>query len=104
MRERTLLANQIEGVEALETNVRDTSELIELAEAEGDADLVAEGMATLRDLAEEAKRRETESLLSGEADSNDCYLEVNAGAGGTEAQDWTEMLLRMYTRWAEAWP
>lgn len=54
------------------------------------------------DLAEEAKRRETESLLSGEADSNDCYLEVNAGAGGTEAQDWTEMLLRMYTRWAEA--
>ncbi|MCP1203256.1 MULTISPECIES: peptide chain release factor 2 [Acetobacter] len=102
MRERTLLANQIEGVEALETNVRDTSELIELAEAEGDADLVAEGMATLRDLAEEAKRRETESLLSGEADSNDCYLEVNAGAGGTEAQDWTEMLLRMYTRWAEA--
>ncbi|PHY92677.1 peptide chain release factor 2 [Acetobacter pomorum] len=102
MRERTLLANQIEGVEALEANVRDTSELIELAEAEGDDDLVAEGMATLRDLAEEAKRRETESLLSGEADSNDCYLEVNAGAGGTEAQDWTEMLLRMYTRWAEA--
>ncbi|WP_143296359.1 peptide chain release factor 2 [Acetobacter okinawensis] len=102
MRERTLLANQIEGVQALETNVSDTSELIEMAEAEGDADLVAEGMASLRALADEAKRREIESLLSGEADSNDCYLEVNAGAGGTEAQDWAEMMLRMYTRWAEA--
>ncbi|MFT9425020.1 MAG: peptide chain release factor 2 [Acetobacter syzygii] len=102
MRERTLLANQIEGVLALETNVRDTSELIEMAEAEGDAELVSEGVANLRALAEEAKRREIESLLSGEADSNDCYLEVNAGAGGTEAQDWTEMMLRMYTRWAEA--
>ncbi|NHO40045.1 peptide chain release factor 2 [Acetobacter ghanensis] len=102
MRERTLLANQIEGVQALEANVRDTSELIELAEAEGDTDLVSEGMASLRALAEEAKRREIESLLSGEADSNDCYLEVNAGAGGTEAQDWAEMMLRMYTRWAEA--
>ncbi|MFH7811936.1 MULTISPECIES: peptide chain release factor 2 [Acetobacter] len=102
MRERTLLANQIEGVQALETNVNDTSELIEMAEAEGDADLVTEGLASLRALAEEAKRREIESLLSGEADSNDCYLEVNAGAGGTEAQDWAEMMLRMYTRWAEA--
>ncbi|QEO17000.1 peptide chain release factor 2 [Acetobacter vaccinii] len=102
MRERTLLADQIEGVLALEANVRDTCELIELAEAEGDAELVADGMATLRDMAAESKRRETESLLSGEADSNDCYLEVNAGAGGTEAQDWAEMLLRMYTRWAEA--
>ncbi|MBO1324559.1 peptide chain release factor 2 [Acetobacter sp. TBRC 12305] len=102
MRERTLLANQLEGVQTLESNVRDTCELIELAEAEGDADLVKDGMVALRDLAEEAKRRETESLLSGEADSNDCYVEVNAGAGGTEAQDWAEMLLRMYTRWAEA--
>lgn len=102
MRERTLLANQLEGVQTLETNVRDTCELIELAEAEGDADLVKDGMIALRALAEEAKRRETESLLSGEADSNDCYVEVNAGAGGTEAQDWAEMLLRMYTRWAEA--
>ena len=102
MRERTLLANQIEGVLQLETNVSDTCELVELAEMEGDADLVADGVASLRALAEEAKRREIESLLSGEADSNDCYLEVNAGAGGTEAQDWAQMLLRMYTRWAEA--
>ncbi|WP_143216866.1 peptide chain release factor 2 [Acetobacter orientalis] len=102
MRERTLLAGQIEGVLALETSVQDTCELVELAEAEGDAEMVREGVATLKALAEEAKRRETESLLSGEADSNDCYLEVNAGAGGTEAQDWAQMMLRMYTRWAEA--
>ncbi|MBV1837744.1 peptide chain release factor 2 [Acetobacter estunensis] len=102
MRERTLLANQIEGVQNLENEVQDSLELVEMAEAEGDTDMVAEATATLRRLAEEAKRREIESLLSGEADSNDCYLEVNAGAGGTEAQDWAEMLLRMYTRWAEA--
>ncbi|MBR2124492.1 MAG: peptide chain release factor 2 [Acetobacter sp.] len=101
MRERTLLASQIEGVLTLESNANDVSELIALAENEGDVDLVAEGIATLRGLADEAKRREIESLLSGEADSNDCYLEINAGAGGTEAQDWAEMLLRMYMRWAE---
>ncbi|GAB6967459.1 peptide chain release factor 2 [Komagataeibacter kakiaceti JCM 25156] len=101
MRERTMLANQIEGVQRLETDVNDTLELVELAEMEGDEAVVAEAVGALRALAEEAKRRETESLLSGEADSNDCYLEVNAGAGGTEAQDWAEMLLRMYTRWAE---
>jgi peptide chain release factor 2 len=63
--------------------------------------MVADALATLRRLAEDAKRRETESLLSGEADGNDCYMEINAGAGGTEAQDWAEMLMRMYTRWAE---
>lgn len=102
MRERTLLAGQVEGVQKLETSVQDACELVELAEAEGDAEVVAEATAALKALAEEAKRRETESLLSGEADSNDCYLEVNAGAGGTEAQDWAEMMLRMYTRWAEA--
>ncbi len=102
MRERTLLAGQVEGVQKLETSVQDACELVEMAEAEGDAEIVAEATAALKALAEEAKRRETESLLSGEADSNDCYLEVNAGAGGTEAQDWAEMMLRMYTRWAEA--
>ncbi|GBQ92148.1 translation peptide chain release factor 2 [Acetobacter nitrogenifigens DSM 23921 = NBRC 105050] len=102
MRERTLLANQVEGVQKLEGEVADTVELVAMAEEEGDADLVAEAMATLRRLAEEAKRRETESLLSGEADANDCYLEINAGAGGTEAQDWAEMILRMYSRWSEA--
>jgi peptide chain release factor 2 len=63
--------------------------------------MAADATQSLRDLAEEAKRREIESLLSGEADANDCYIEINAGAGGTEAQDWAEMLMRMYVRWAE---
>ncbi len=101
MRERNQLAGGIEGVRRLEAEVADTIELIGLAEADDDAAMVADGMATLRALAEEAKRREIESLLSGEADANDCYVEINAGAGGTEAQDWAEMLMRMYTRWAE---
>ncbi|MCT6836769.1 MAG: PCRF domain-containing protein, partial [Bifidobacteriales bacterium] len=98
MRERTMLANQIEGVEALETEVQDTLDLVELAEMENDEAVVQDGLTTLRALAAQAQQRETESLLSGEADGNDCYLEVNSGAGGTEAQDWAEMLLRMYTR------
>ncbi len=102
MRERNLLAGQMDGVRRLEADVGDAVELIGLAEADNDAALVAEGLASLRALAAEAKRREIESLLSGEADGNDCYVEINAGAGGTEAQDWAEMLLRMYMRWAEA--
>ncbi len=101
MRERTRLATQIEGVQKLERDVADTVELITMAEADGDATLASEGTAALRAAADEAKRRETESLLSGEADGRDAFLEINAGAGGTEAQDWAEMLLRMYTRWAE---
>jgi peptide chain release factor 2 len=101
MRERNQLASQIEGVRKLESDVSDTLELIGLAEADGDDAMVAESMATLRALAEEAKRREIESLLSGEADANDAYMEINAGTGGTEAQDWAEMLRRMYLRWAE---
>ncbi len=102
MRERNRLASAIEGVEKLEQDVADTVELIELAEADDDAAMVGEGITALRALAEEAKRREIESLLSGEADGRDCYMEINAGAGGTEAQDWAEMLMRMYGRWAEA--
>ena len=102
MRERNRLASAIEGVEKLEQDVADTSELIEMAEADGDTAMANEGIAALKLLAEEAKRREIESLLSGEADGRDCYMEINAGAGGTEAQDWAEMLMRMYSRWAEA--
>ena len=102
MRERGRLADQVEGVRRLEQSVADALELVELAEAEGDAAAADAAVADLRALATEAKRREIESLLSGEADANDCYVEVNAGAGGTEAQDWAEMLLRMYQRWAEA--
>ena len=91
----------MEGVRKLESEVADTLELIGLAEADGDAAMADEGMAALRALAEEAKRREIESLLAGEADANDAYVEINAGTGGTEAQDWAEMLMRMYMRWAE---
>jgi peptide chain release factor 2 len=101
MRERNRLSGLIEGVRKMEAEADDAAELIALAEAEGDAAMVADGMATLHAVQEEAKRREIESLLSGEADPNDAYLEVNSGAGGTEAQDWAEMLARMYSRWAD---
>jgi peptide chain release factor 2 len=101
MRERNQLASQMEGVRKLEQEVADTLELVGLAEADGDAAMAEEGTTVLRGLAEEAKRREIESLLAGEADANDAYLEINAGTGGTEAQDWAEMLMRMYMRWAE---
>ncbi|RVT99011.1 peptide chain release factor 2 [Rhodovarius crocodyli] len=102
MRERTRLDTQINGVLKLEQDVRDALELVELAEAEGDTDTADAAVADLVAFAADAKHREIESLLSGEADQNDAYLEVNAGAGGTEAQDWAQMLLRMYMRWAEA--
>jgi peptide chain release factor 2 len=101
MRERNQIASAMDGVRKLETEVGDALELIELAEAEGDSVMVADAMASLRASAAEAKRREIESLLSGEADGNDCYIELNSGAGGTEAQDWAQMLMRMYMRWAE---
>ena len=101
MRERTHLANAIESYRVMERELDDALTLAELGEAEGDAKSVDEAQAQLTALRAEAGKRELESLLSGEADQNDCYLEVHAGAGGTEAQDWAEMLLRMYTRWAE---
>ena len=101
MRDRNHLAGQMEGVRKLEHEVADTLELMAMAEADGDAAMADEGMVALRALAEEAKRREIESLLAGEADANDAYIEINAGTGGTEAQDWAEMLMRMYMRWAE---
>jgi peptide chain release factor 2 len=101
MRERNQIASQMDGVRKMEADVADAMELIELAEGDGDAAMVADALTSLRAIAEEAKRREIESLLSGEADGNDCFIELNAGAGGTEAQDWAEMLMRMYMRWAE---
>jgi peptide chain release factor 2 len=101
MRERGRLSSQVDGVRKLERDVADALEMIEMADAEGDVGAADELLADLAGLAAEAKRLEIESLLSGEADSNDCYVEVNAGAGGTEAQDWAQMLLRMYMRWAE---
>ena len=101
LRERTRLDRAIVGYRRIEREVDDAVGLIELGDAEGDRAIVAEAEANLEKLREEARKREVESLLSGEADGNDCYLEVHAGAGGTEAQDWAEMLLRMYVRWAE---
>jgi len=101
MRERTRIATGVDAVRKLEAEVADAMELIELAEADNDAGMVADSIASLKTMTAEAKRREIESLLSGEADGNDAFVEINAGAGGTEAQDWAEMLKRMYTRWSE---
>ena len=102
MRERTRLAAALDSFRDLERQFTDNVELIELGEAEGDREVVAEAEAALRRSAEKTTRLRLESMLSGEADGNDSYLEVHAGAGGTESQDWAEMLLRMYVRWAEA--
>src|SRR6476659_3871302 len=101
MRERTALENQLNAISRIERELEDHVTLIELGEAEKDQGVVAEGEAALKKLKDEAARQELEALLSGEADANDSYLEVHAGAGGTESQDWANMLLRMYTRWAE---
>ena len=102
MRERGHLEKSIEDFTTLEQEYRDSIELIEMGEAEDDAEIVAEAEETLVRLQEQAATQELETLLSGEADSNDCFVEVNAGAGGTESQDWAQMLFRMYSRWAEA--
>ncbi|NIY77147.1 peptide chain release factor 2 [Thalassospira sp. HF15] len=102
MRERTQLDDAINGYKKLAQELEDSVELIELGEAEGDSETVEEGEEALRSIREIAAKRELESLLSGEADSNDAYLEIHAGAGGTEAQDWASMLARMYYRWAES--
>ncbi len=102
MRERTQLDQVIATYEDFEQRLEDALTLLELGEAEEDAETVAEGEAELTKLRAVTAKQQLASLLSGEADSNDCYLEVHAGAGGTEAQDWAEMLLRMYMRWAEA--
>lgn len=101
MRERTRLTDAIDGVRALETELNDNIELAELAEAEGEQQMVDDALSALKALARKSDKIRVESLLSGEADGNDCYLEVHAGAGGTESQDWAEMLLRMYIRWGE---
>src|SRR5579862_4796062 len=102
MRERTRLDKGVNGYLKIEREVDDTLALAEMAEAEGDQAMLDEAQKTLERVHEEVKARELDSLLSGEADGNDTYLEVHAGSGGTEAQDWAEMLLRMYIRWAEA--
>lgn len=101
MRERQRLDEAMSSVRALENELADAAGLIELAEAEGDTGMVADAEKSIADLAKRAQDQRLQSMLSGEADANDAYLEVHAGAGGTESQDWAEMLFRMYTRWAE---
>ena len=102
MRERTHLEGGLGEIDSFEQELADNLELLEMAEAEDDSGVAAEAEAALKKLQSRAAKAELQTLLSGEADANDCYLEVHAGAGGTEAQDWAEMLLRMYSRWAEA--
>lgn len=101
MKEKNNLEAGINDCLKLEKETKDTIELIELAELEDDEAIITEAENNLLKIKKEAAVRELEALLSGEADSNDCYLEIHAGSGGTEAQDWAEMLIRMYTRWAE---
>jgi len=101
MRERNELDLSVQGVRFSERELAELLELIELGEAEGDQGVVDDAEAQIRAIKDKAAKMELETLLSGEADHNDCYMEINAGAGGTESQDWAEMLLRMYTRWAE---
>src|SRR5947207_6804134 len=101
MQERTNLEDQLGAIGRIERDFADNIGMIELGEAENDQPVIHEAEQALRALKTEVARRELEALLSGEADANDAYLEVHAGAGGTESQDWAGMLLRMYTRWAE---
>jgi peptide chain release factor 2 len=101
MQERTTLEDQLAAIGRIQRDIDDNLELIELGEAENDPGVVDEAEAALKRLKAEVSRRELEALLSGEADGFDTFLEVHAGAGGTESQDWANMLLRMYTRWAE---
>ena len=101
MRERDELDVAVKSVKELEAGIRDNVELIEMGEAEGDNEIVKDAEGALLELKQTARRRQIETLLSGEVDGNDCYVEIHAGAGGTESQDWANILLRMYTRWAE---
>jgi peptide chain release factor 2 len=101
MQERTALEDSLSAIGRIEQELDDQTTMIELGEAENDQGVITEAEAALRKLKSEVDRRQLEALLAGEADANDSYLEVHAGAGGTESQDWANMLLRMYTRWAE---
>ena len=101
MRERQTLEDGVKTVRGVTQALEDNIGLIELGEEEGDQSVVEDAEAAIRSLAGEVKARQIETMLSGEADGNDTYLEIHAGAGGTESQDWANMLLRMYTRWAE---
>jgi peptide chain release factor 2 len=101
MRERQQLDDSVNGILKLTSALNDNVELISMGEEEGDQSIITDAENSIRDLKNEIAQLQVEALLSGEADGNDCYLEVHSGAGGTESQDWASMLLRMYTRWAE---
>jgi len=101
MKERTKLDTSLKEINDLQSDLDDSIELIEMGELEDDQDIIDEAEATLMDAKTRAGKAELQTLLSGEADANNCYLEVHAGAGGTEAQDWAEMMTRMYVRWAD---
>ncbi len=101
MRERQQLIDAVGTHDIIARDLADNVELIELGEMEGDKDIVSEAEAAIRALGEKAAAKELEALLDGEADSNDTFLEINSGAGGTESCDWASMLARMYVRWAE---
>jgi peptide chain release factor 2 len=101
MRERRRLDEAIGATRAIESELNDNVELVEMAEAEGDSDMEGQAIEALAELATRAEADKVKALLAGEADANDTYVEINAGAGGTESQDWAEMLQRMYSRWAE---
>lgn len=101
MQARQILDAKISGVLSLQTQLSDSIELIALGEAENDSDIIQEAENTILGLSGEIARLQVEAMLSGEADGNDTYLEIHSGAGGTESQDWANILLRMYTRWAE---
>ena len=102
MRDRQALVDAMDTYTGLQQDLDDQMELIEMGEAENDAEIVDDAEAALKELAEKAAAKEIEALLNGEADGNDTYLEINAGAGGTESCDWAAMLARMYVRWAES--
>lgn len=101
MKDRQQLIDGISTYKLISGGLKDHSELIELGEMEGDVEIVAEAEAALKALVETARQKELEALLDGEADGNDTFLEINAGAGGTESCDWASILARMYVRWAE---
>ena len=101
MSEKNVLEDKLHNFDQLNTSLQDLSELAEIADADNDDNMINDVWTQLQQLRQDAKHQELEALLSGEVDANDTFLEVHAGSGGTEAQDWAEMLLRMYTRWAE---
>ena len=101
MRERTELDEKLGSMRKIGIDLDDAITLIELGEAESDQDVIAEGEQAIRAIQTDLVRQQVETLLSGEADQNDCFVEVHSGAGGTESQDWASMLMRMYSRWGE---